>query len=168
MKTLLLANKPRGSVHIGRRHFRLPPRTNAKRRASIGLAPYVQLNDFLEGKQCRNRGLLAVSPMLRQPSGRIVHRIERFLETPVPPSRTEVIKQWKKSALDLGPVARPYLLKGLYEGSEEEQYVALLALRLLGYEAWGYGYNEDFHYVIEHAGRSVRIEPQIRTILPLP
>jgi len=45
-------------------------------------------------------------------------------------------------------------------GTENEQYAALLALRLFGYEAWGVGYDDELVYEVKEpgsdAGRIVR------------
>jgi len=43
-------------------------------------------------------------------------------------------------------------LVALENGTENEQYAALLALRLFGYEAWGVGYGDELVYEVKEPG----------------
>lgn len=58
----------------------------------------------------------------------------------------------------------PAFQAALNYGSEDAQEVALYALRALGWEAWGNGYNEDFYWEIKKPGSEFwcRIDPQIK------
>ena len=88
--------------------------------------------------------------------------IDEFLTTPVPPSGTREWREWQDRARTLGPDSAPVLIEALEHAGEAEQYAALLALRLHGYEVWGDGYGPDLVYELTAPGEPKRIiKPKI-------
>ncbi|KAB2910700.1 MAG: hypothetical protein F9K40_02085 [Kofleriaceae bacterium] len=71
---------------------------------------------------------------------------KEFLTRPVPPSGTKQWSAWQLECREFGPDAVDVALDALENGSENEQYVAVLALRLFGYEADAEGYDEELVY----------------------
>ena len=71
---------------------------------------------------------------------------KEFLTRPVPPSGTKEWSLWQRECCEFGPDAVDVALETLENRSENEQYAALLALRLLGYEAEAEGYDEELIY----------------------
>jgi len=52
----------------------------------------------------------------------------------------------------LEPESIPVFLDAHENGTENEQYAALLALRLFGCEAWGVGYGAELVYEVKEPG----------------
>lgn len=93
---------------------------------------------------------------------------EDFIKVPVPPGGTAEFKAWKARGADLPPDSPRVFLTALKDGSEPEQYAALLGLRFFfDYEAFGHGYGNEFFYEVRAPGEAVSriISP---TVTPKP
>jgi hypothetical protein len=75
-----------------------------------------------------------------------------FVRAPVPPSPSREWTDWQQRCRALGPESIPVFLDVLENGEEAEQYSALLALRLFGYEAFGEGYGPELCYRVKEPG----------------
>lgn len=71
---------------------------------------------------------------------------KEFLTRPVPPSGTKAWSAWQLECRQFGSDAAEVALDALENGSENERYAAVLALRLFGYEAEGEGYDAELVY----------------------
>ena len=80
--------------------------------------------------------------------------ILEFFSNPVPPTGTPEWAEWKNLARALGKDASTVALQVLAVGSEGEQYAALLALREVGFEAWGEGYGSQLTYKVRKIGET--------------
>lgn len=84
-------------------------------------------------------------------------------ENPVPPSGDHHFEAWRAGARELGPEAIDVLIDLLKEAEPNLQYGALLALRQLGVEAWGYDYEPNLYYEVTVPGREPqRIVPRLQ------
>ena len=82
--------------------------------------------------------------------------INEFLDEPVPPSGTVLWQNWHERGRSLPPAeAVPAFIEALKQGSESQQYAALLGLRLFGFSAFAEGYGSDFIYRLKAPGASV-------------
>ena len=75
-----------------------------------------------------------------------------FVSRPLPPPDTDAWRDWKTAAGALGPQAAPILLDVLRRGTPDEQYASVLALRLVGYEAWADGFGRRRSYRVRPIG----------------
>ena len=71
---------------------------------------------------------------------------------------------WEADCRNLGPTAAAVFLDALENGSEGEQFGALIGLRLFGYEAWADGYGDALLYRVREPVAQVwkMIQPKIR------
>jgi hypothetical protein len=84
-------------------------------------------------------------------------------ENPVPPGGDHHFPAWCEGARELGPEAIDVLIDLLREAEPNLQYGALLALRQLGVEAWGYDYEPNLYYEVTVPGRAPqRIVPRLQ------
>ena len=90
-------------------------------------------------------------------------QVEAQLCKPVPPPKYPEWERWKAEWMSIGPASAPRLLEALAQGGYNEQYSALLALRLFGYDACADGYGPEMVYlVVEPDGRDkTTIRPRI-------
>ena len=72
--------------------------------------------------------------------------LRTFLSMPVPAADSSGWVDWKQAGSSFGPEAAPTLLDVLRNGSANEQYAAIVALRLIGYEAWADGFGRERTY----------------------
>ena len=73
--------------------------------------------------------------------------IDRFLDEPVPPSRTPYWLDWQARCREFSPdLAIPAFIEALREGSENRQYSALLGLRIFGFSAFAEGDGAECTY----------------------
>jgi hypothetical protein len=84
--------------------------------------------------------------------GSLEDDVRHFLSRPLPPQDTDAWRDWKAAADSLGPQAGPALLEVLRRGTPDEQYAAVLALRLVGYEAWADGFGRQRSYRVRKIG----------------
>jgi hypothetical protein len=81
---------------------------------------------------------------------------KRFVDEPVPPSRTTLWRDWQNRCRALSAAeAVPQFIATLKEGSESQQYAALLGLRMFGFSAFAEDYGPNFVYRIRAPGTSV-------------
>ena len=77
----------------------------------------------------------------------------RFLvDNPLPPGGTAQFEEWASACRSLGPTAAEAFLVVLTLGSGDEQYRALVGLRVLGYEAWAVGTGRKTMYAVRAPG----------------
>ena len=90
-------------------------------------------------------------------------KIDALLTVSVPPSRTREWDEWHHNWRALGPGAASRLIEVLEHGTEDEQYSAVIALRLFGYEVWADGYGPDYFYELTEPGAHEKriIKPKI-------
>ena len=90
-------------------------------------------------------------------------KVDALLTVSVPPSRTREWREWHDNWRALGPGAASRLVEVLEHGTEDEQYSALVAIRLFGYEVWAVGYGPDLIYELTEpgTGKSTIIKPKI-------
>lgn len=87
-------------------------------------------------------------------------RISKFLQSPVPPWPSKDIESWKALAKQLGSSSPHSFLNALRYETANGQYVALLTLRQIGYDATAEGYGKDLYYkVTSPEGLSQSIKP---------
>ena len=80
---------------------------------------------------------------------RLAEHVQAFLAKGVPFAGTPAYEDWKQECLRLGRSAPRELVRALRcNASEMEKYGAVLALRLLGFEAFGEGYGKNLKYVV--------------------
>lgn len=88
-------------------------------------------------------------------------------ENPVPPGGDGHFDAWCAGARELGPEAIDALIDLLREAEPNLQYGALLALRQLGVEAWGNGYEPNLTYELTVPGREpITITPRLQVPPP--
>ena len=78
--------------------------------------------------------------------------VREFLSKLVPTQDSADWATWKLAGSALGPDAAPFLLEFLRGGQPEEQYAAIVTLRLIGYEAWADGFGRDRIYRVRKIG----------------
>ena len=78
--------------------------------------------------------------------------LRTFLSMPVPAADSSGWADWKMAGSSFGPAAAPALLEAVRSGSANEQYAAIVALRLIGYEAWADGFGRDRIYRVRKIG----------------
>ncbi len=77
-----------------------------------------------------------------------------FLAGGVPPSGAQFgFADWQECAKAFGGFAPPVMLWALKHGDEEQQYAALVAIRLYGLEAWGVGSGSIRAYKVRARGQ---------------
>lgn len=90
---------------------------------------------------------------------------EQFLKEPVPPGGTKEWRDWLARYQPLKEedpkTTATIFLRGLEHGDLNEQYAAVLGLRMIGYEAYGLGYEPQLdtksgHLFARRAGQSYR------------
>jgi hypothetical protein len=81
----------------------------------------------------------------------------------VPPFPSDEAAEWITDVRALELVAREYLLQALQTGESNEQYAALMALRVLGDDAWADGYGAEITYYVRHKGDLICIRPATHT-----
>jgi hypothetical protein len=86
---------------------------------------------------------------MEQPSAQSVRE---FLSKLVPTQDSADWATWKLAGSSLGPDAAPYLLEFLRGGDPNEQYAAVVTLRLIGYEAWADGFGRERTYRVRKIG----------------
>ena len=88
--------------------------------------------------------------------------IRTFLSMPVPAADSPEWADWKMMGSSLGPAAAPTLLEAVRSGAPNEQYAAIVALRLVGYEAWADGFGRERTYRVRKIGTTdwEKIVPQ--------
>ncbi|CAG1770937.1 hypothetical protein BAC2_01382 [uncultured bacterium] len=62
--------------------------------------------------------------------------IRKFVTHPIPPGGTREFDEWKQQVKAFGSESVQLFLELVATGSEEKQYVAVIALRHLGLEIW--------------------------------
>ena len=85
-----------------------------------------------------------------------------FLSEAVPPTGTREWEEWKSSACRVATDKDAQVIEVLRFGDENEQYAAILTLRLLGYEAFGVGHGRALKYRFRKVG-----EAQWTEVVPL-
>jgi hypothetical protein len=96
--------------------------------------------------------------------------IVRFLKEAVPPGGTREWKEWQSRYETLKhenrEAAEPILLAALKEGDLAVQHAAVMGFRMLGYEAYGLGYDPELRYEIRSPDRQSHwiITPTIQTL----
>lgn len=88
-----------------------------------------------------------------------------FISVDIPPGGTPQFKQWQERVKALGDGAAAVLLEALETGRENQQCVAVVALRYFGYESYAEGYGSKTIYKIRRPGSA---ETQIIVPLHLP
>ncbi|HEX7896592.1 MAG TPA: hypothetical protein VF950_02450 [Planctomycetota bacterium] len=78
--------------------------------------------------------------------------LRTFLSMPVPSADSSDWAHWKQAGSAFGPEAAPTLLEAVRSGSANEQYAAIVALRLIGYEAWADGFGRERTYRVRKIG----------------
>ena len=78
--------------------------------------------------------------------------LRTFLSMPVPAADSSDWADWKTAGSAFGPAAAPTLLDVVRSGSANEQYAAIVALRLIGYEAWADGFGRERFYRVRKSG----------------
>ncbi len=89
-------------------------------------------------------------------------QLARLLRSPVPPhweGGKREWEAWKAEWSEFDQSIAPLLLETLRTGTENEQYVALLGLRFVGYSASADGYGSQTVYVIDGPDGSQVIRP---------
>lgn len=89
-------------------------------------------------------------------------RIWMFLAMGIPPGGTPQFKLWQEEVKGLGEDAPRIFIQALKEGTETEQYTAVVGLRYLGYESHGDGYGSKMVYKYKPPGSS-----EWTTVVPL-
>jgi hypothetical protein len=89
-------------------------------------------------------------------------RVTQLLAKGVPFANTPAFDEWKRECLRLGERAEKSLLNVLRSkaAGESEKYGAVLALRLMGYEAHGKGYGDDLTYIVRDRHGRVLLGPR--------
>lgn len=101
--------------------------------------------------------------------------VRAFLREAVPPPSRNKADPWWQDWIDwnarwreVGIEHAPVLVDALENAGENEQYAALLALRLLGYQVWGVGHGPDLVYEITEpnpGSQAWTIKPKITPAL---
>jgi hypothetical protein len=90
-----------------------------------------------------------------------------FLRMPPPPGNTDYWNEWHQLCRQLPAGSEDALLEFLVDGSEEQQYAAVLALRAHGIDVVGVGYGSAFYYEVRSgAGETREIRPRVPRTLP--
>ena len=94
--------------------------------------------------------------------------VKAFVAKDIPPSGTTAFSMWREHCRSLPADAPTVFLDLLGNGSEAEQYVALIALREFRFEAWGQGYGAALEYRVRRPGETewLIIKPIVHTALP--
>jgi hypothetical protein len=85
-----------------------------------------------------------------------------FVSVDIPPGGTPMFKQWQEQVRTLGDRAPDVLLDALENGRENQQLVAVIALRYFGYESYAEGYGSKTVYKVRLPGAA-----DLQTIIPL-
>ncbi len=85
-----------------------------------------------------------------------------FVSVDIPPGGTPMFKQWQVQVKALGDGAANVLLEALETGRENQQCVAVVALRYFGWESYAEGYGSKTVYKVRRPGAT-----QEQTIIPL-
>ena len=95
-------------------------------------------------------------------------RVAEFLENMFPPSIPKYWEPWRSQVLGLGRSAIPLLLLWMRDGHGDEQYTCLYALRVMGADAWAFGFEPDIYYEVSVGGIKVTVRPSTREMLVEP
>jgi len=111
---------------------------------------------------------LGATPAVRLSRPPLINRVAEFVSMPVPPYPSAEGAAWDDRAKALGRNAYKYLLTFLLWGNTAEQYAALVALRALGYEAWGEGYGNEITYRVRMTDTILDINPDTHEVVSRP
>ena len=89
-------------------------------------------------------------------------RVWEFLSKDIPSGGSPRFNKWKEECKQLGDSAPLVFLQALREGTETQQNVAVVALRLFGYESKAEGAGGDRIYKVKLSG-----SPEWTTVVPL-
>jgi hypothetical protein len=78
--------------------------------------------------------------------------VREFLSKLVPSADSADWAAWKLAGSALGQDAAPQLIESVRTGDANEQFAAILTLRLIGYEAWADGFGAERTYRIRKIG----------------
>ena len=85
-----------------------------------------------------------------------------FISVGIPPGGTPRFKQWQEECRNLGQGAADVLMEALETGEENQQCVAVVALRYFGYESYAEGFGSKTVYKVRRPGAT-----EVQTITPL-
>lgn len=161
--------RPTLSVRNGQKYVEITVlRGKPASKASIGRVASAFLSDYLSAKNARAaRRVLQkhVQPLhlpiktLPEAERRLALRVSRLLRLGVPPYPSERATVWAGEVRRVGRGAEAHFLNALSNGTDADQYAALIALRVLGCEAWAEGYDADLTYRVRNDNREVVIAP---------